>query len=201
MITPGFIAHGLSLIADALDEADERAGLTLGTYTISEHAARQCRASLRALETLLRRIILLMAAGLAASSKRASRLRDPNPLPEGTIVLNIARLRGFVLVPITRYDPGAVKALNALPRASVRRPAKITLLRHRLRTLRRHLKHPERIAQRMANRLTAEKAAGAPRPICITRLRLHRPSRDLEVFSDILPSEINDAYAGWHDSG
>ena len=56
----GFVETGLATAARALQAAGDRAGLHLAPDTLTHTAARRLRSSLRAIETLVRRLLVLI---------------------------------------------------------------------------------------------------------------------------------------------
>jgi hypothetical protein len=207
MITPGFIEAGLVAIRDALETAAERAGLIVRRHDLTIAAARAFRSKCRALETMLRRLIVLMAAGMEVETAR-----DESPLTPARAGASSSqtapseacarqpRHRGFTLLPDCRFDPEALERLRARPRAAPKAPGFVPLL-HRYRTLLLHLANPQRLARRMARHLAASKAAGDPRPLCLPQPGLHRLDRELGAIAALLPDAVRGSLAGWYDSG
>ncbi|RIJ15082.1 hypothetical protein D1227_13460 [Henriciella mobilis] len=217
MITQGFIETGLNAIRDALLAAADRAGLTLAETHVTHHAARRFRSTVRQLETLLRRLIVLIAAGLdlAPEPPRAPHHTDPVILakagPSGresghpdTPRPKTPRPYHFALTPKAGFDPDKLIALRERQKAglaqSYRNCTGIRPLLDRFQTLMRHLDKPERLARRMARHLARLRAAGEPRPICPPPQHTHRLGHELGVIADYLPFAIGDALAGWYDT-
>lgn len=200
MTTPGFITAGLAAIHDALVGAADKAGLILRHYAITRTAARRFRSSVRALETVLRRLVCLMAVEVELATAKPGPDKDAEPArPE----LRRARQRlpGFVLVPLATYDAARFETLRARPRTTSAAPPKIAPLLYRYKTLLTHLKHPGVLARRMARHLAALKSAGEPRPICPPQDRLHRFDATLGLVAAGLPDAINAALEGWYEDG
>ena len=210
MTRPGFIEAGLEAVRGALQAAADRAGLTLRHYEITRAAARRFRAQVRLLETLLRRLLVLMAASLDAVPARTASATSPlTPAKAGASGRTddrsaqppkTPRYRGFALLPPATYDAARFALLRARPRATPT-PPEIGPLLDRYRTLIGHLAHPDRLARRMARHLARLKRAGEPRPVCLPMDGLHRLSPALGLIAAALPAEVSAALATWYDTG
>lgn len=209
MITQGFIEAGLAAIREALGLAAARAGLGEREGTITLCAARRFRSTVRQLETMLRRLIVLIAAGLDLAPEPAGFEQPIIPAKAGTSPGHVQphdtprpgtpRPYHFALTPKAGFDPDKLIALRARPK-SYRNHTGIRPLLDRFQTLMRHLDKPERLARRMARHLARLRAAGEPRPICPPPLNTARLGHELGVIADYLPVAIRDALAGWYDS-
>ncbi|WP_018146724.1 hypothetical protein [Henriciella marina] len=210
MIGPGFIEAGLAALRDALETAAETAGLILRRYRLTRTAARAFRAKVRQLETVLRRLVVLMAADIeianinpltpaqaGVSSSQTAPSQDTRAHPEPS---RRTGPRGFILIPNSQYDPEKFEALRALSRGA---PALVdeTPLVHRYDTLRALIENPHALARRMARHLARWKAAGDSRPHCPAQPGLHRLSAELGAIASLLPRAVNDSLKGWYDSG
>ena len=212
MIGPGFIDAGLAALREALETAAERAGLILRRYRITRTAARAFRAKVRQLETVLRRLVVLMAAEIETAvipetakplsgtpSSETAPSEDASAHPEPSRRTS-TRPRGFILIPNSRYDPEKFEALRALPRGAPK-PVDETPLVHRYDTLRALIENPQALARRMARHLARWKAAGDSRPHCPAQPGLHRLSPELGAIASLLPRVVNDSLKDWYDSG
>lgn len=204
MIGPGFIEAGLAALRDALETAAERAGLILRRYKLTRTAARAFRAKVRQLETVLRRLVVLMAAEIETAkinplipAKAGTSYSEPAPSQSAP---KKPRPRGFVLIPNSRYDPEKFEALRALPRGAPK-PVDETPLVHRYDTLRALIENPHALARRMARHLARWKAAGDSKPHCPAQPGLHRLSAELGAIASLLPRAVNDSLKNWYDSG
>ena len=209
MIGPGFIDAGLAALRDALETAAERAGLILRRYKLTRTAARAFRAKVRQLETVLRRLVVLMAADIEianinplipAKAGTSSSQTAPSQDISSAEPSRRTRPRGFILIPNSQYDPEKFEALRALPRG-VQKPVDETPLVHRYDTLRALIENPHALARRMARHLARWKAAGDSRPHCPAQPGLHRLSAELGAVASLLPRAVNDSLRGWYDSG
>ena len=213
MIGPGFIEAGLAALRDALETVAERAGLILRRYKITRTAARAFRAKVRQLETVLRRLVVLMAAEIqlaphpepltpaqaGVSSSETAPSEDTRAHPERSRRTG-TRHRGFILIPDSQYDPEKFEALRALPRGAPK-PVDEAPLVHRYDTLRALIENPHALARRMARHLARWKAAGDSRPHCPAQPGLHRLGAELGAIASLLPRAVNDSLKGWYDSG
>lgn len=218
MSRPGFIEAGLAAMRDALEIAAERAGLILQRYELTRAAARAFRARVRELETLLRRLLVLMAAEIEVRATDTPRLlaeagppchstphQDTPGAGEACWPADPRQNRRpggyrFVLLPVLTFDLDAPDRFAGLVRTAPKPPDRTPLM-HRYATLRALLSNPAPLARRMARHLARLKAAGEPKPVCLPQPGLHRFEAALATFALALPLEIAEALGGWYDSG
>ena len=216
MIADGFIRDSFNAMIGALECAAERAGLITRHAPVTRTAARRFMTRLRQLETVLRRLLVLMAAELSAdlemkapvipeAAKPLSGTSSNQTAPSETTRTHSERARSththFPLLRILRpYIAEDAARLSALPRRPPR-PVDETLLVHRYCTLLKHLQHPERLARRMARHLARLRAAGEIRPTCAPQPGLHRLSPELGALAACLPAMIAAALSDWYDTG
>lgn len=218
MIADGFIRDSFNAMIDALECAAERAGLITRHAPVTRAAARRFMSRLRQLETLLRRLLVLMAAELSADleikapvipeeAQPLSGISSNEPIRSNITRAHPERSRrtsthtDFPLLRILRpYTAEDAARLSALPRRALR-PVDETLLVHRYCTLLKHLQHPERLARRMARHLARLRAAGEIRPTCAPQPGLHRLSPELGALAACLPALIAAALSDWYDTG
>ncbi len=190
-----FIKEGLKQVRSALMVAMGRDNVHLKPGTISRAAAARLRSALSVLETLVRRLILLIAVelDLAPSAparpgerKQASRTRG---------------LRGFILIPVYRYDGVALDRLRGNSRAASCGEVSTAPLLHRWCTLTALLNAPERAAHRMARMLQRSRRENLPPPLCLPQPRRHRLHPELGLIAGLLPARVNRALRDWFDSG
>jgi hypothetical protein len=211
MIADGFIRDSINAMIGALECAAERAGLITRHAPVTRAAARRFMSKLRQLETLLRRLLVLMAAELeldiqpltpakaGVSSNQTAPSNITHAHPERS--RRTSTHTHFPLIRILRPYTGEDAArLSALPRRAPR-PVDETLLVHRYCTLLKHLQHPERLARRMARHLARLRAAGEIRPTCAPQPGLHRLSPELGALAASLPTMIAVALSDWYDTG
>ncbi len=196
----GFVETGLATAGRALQAAGDRAGLHLAPDTLTRTAARRLRSSLRAIETLVRRLLVLIAASLELEDRKgpASPARDsqsPARLPG-------RRARVFELMPPATFDPEAFQRMAATPaQAQHRNYTGIRLLLDRFHTLRAVIEDPARAARRMARLLAREKEAGALKPICMPQERLYRFDAEFGLIAAALPGLVSEVLPAWYDTG
>ena len=210
MIADGFIRDSFNAMIGALECAAERAGLITRHAPVTRAAARRFMSRLRQLETLLRRLLVLLAAeldlgvkplipaeaGISSNQTAPSEITRTDPERARS-----TRTPGFPLLRILRpYTAEDAARLSALPRRPPR-PVDETLLVHRYCTLLKHLQHPERLARRMARHLARLRTAGEIRPTCEPQPGLHRLSAELGALAACLPAMIAAALSDWYDTG
>lgn len=219
--TSSFVAAGLRALREEMADLDFMAGLSSGEGGLGRRLYTQLRARLILIETLLRRLLILMAASIEVSVKT----RAPHPEPvEGPAQAGIScsqtapsqpaaapshpkhpRKRGFPFLPRLRERTPPGSDLFALlsvehsgPQAAFRSK---TPLVHRYCTIMGVLRHPERAARRMAFTLARLRAAGAPRPLCLAPLNLQRAGEEISLIAATLPERVARALVGWYDTG
>lgn len=213
MTRPGFIEAGLRAVRETLQAAADRAGLTLRHEPVTRRAAQRFRGAVRQLETVLRRLLVLMAARLTPMADRETRfpitqakagaslnkdapsdapVRNPGPRP-------------FALTRPSCVDTDRLEALRAgygHRRASPDSRWTVTVrLLDRYRTLLAHLDNPAPLARRMARHLAGLKRCGAPRPICPPAPVPLRYGHELGLVATRLPEAVGAALADFYDSG
>ena len=221
--TSSFVAAGLRALREEMADLDFMAGLSSGEGGLGRRLYAQLRDRLILIETLLRRLLILMAASIEVSIKMPVPHPEPVEGPEaakplsGTSSNQTApsqpatphpkhpRKRGFPFLPRLRErtPPGSdltalLSAEHSGPRAAFRSK---TPLVHRYCTIMGVLRRPERAARRMAFTLARLRAAGAPRPLCLTPLNLKRASEEISLIAATLPERVARALIGWYDTG
>ncbi|HIG21062.1 hypothetical protein [Henriciella sp.] len=212
------MAAGLRALREEMADLDFIAGLSSGDGGLGRRLYAQLRARLILIETLLRRLLVLMAASIEVSVKMPVIPEAAKPL-SGTSANQIApsqppsapshpkhpRKRGFPYLPRLRErtPPGSdlfalLSAEHSGPRPAFRSK---TPLAHRYCTIMGVLRRPERAARRMAFTLARLRAAGAPRPLCLTPLNLKRASEEISLIAATLPERVARALVGWYDTG
>ena len=189
----GFVGDCLARLKDALSGLSAGANLHLDHPVITRAMAARLKAGLRAIETMLRRLLLLMAVELklAPVRKRPARTRDRRIGP--------GLPWHFELMPVERGDPSRLADLMARPAAS-RSPVRTGLILDRFRTMAGLLANPDNAARRMARLLERLKRRGAIRPWCPPQPRLHKFGHELGLIAGALPGLVNEALAGWYDT-
>ncbi|RIJ22307.1 hypothetical protein D1224_12190 [Henriciella barbarensis] len=199
-------------------DLDFMAGLSSGEGGLGRRLYAQLRARLILIETLLRRLLVLMAASIEVSIKMPVIPEAATPLsgsscnetapfqPTATTSQSEApRRRGFPLLPRLREripaDPDVIALLkteHSGPQAAFRSK---TPLVHRYCTIMGVLRHPERAARRMAYRLARLRAEGAARPLCLTPVNLKRVGEEISLIAATLPERVSRALSTWYDTG
>jgi len=174
------------------------ANLHLKPDTLGRGLAARTRARLKALEVILRRLILLLAATLSLAPVK---LRVPSaaaPRPEGvedvTASFGVTAKRRTIPLfgPAGRAPPAApegkgIRLTGDVPAAG--------LLAHAA-ALYRVLKDPEA----MARKLDQMRARGEMRPVCLPQAGRHRMRAELGLLSGLLPDLIRTVLAPWPDT-
>ncbi|MCZ4298808.1 hypothetical protein [Henriciella marina] len=208
--TSSFVAAGLRALREEMADLGFVAGLSSGEGGLGRRLYAQLRARLILIETLLRRLLILMAASIntpiiPAKAGTSCSNTAPSQPPSAPSHPKHPRRRSFPLLPRLRErtPPGSdVFALLSVehsgPPGSFRSK---TPLVHRYCTIMGVLRRPERAARRMAFTLARLRAAGAPRPLCLTPLNLKRAGEEISLIAATLPERVARALVGWYDTG
>lgn len=208
--TSSFVAASLRALREEMADLDFMAGLSSGEGGLGRRLYTQLRARLILIETLLRRLLILMAASIntpiiPAKAGTSDSQTAPSQLPSTPSHPKNPRKRGFPFLPRLRErtPPGSdlfalLSAEHSGPRPAFRSK---TPLVHRYCTIMGVLRSPERAARRMAFTLARLRAAGAPRPLCLSPLNLKRTSEEISLIAATLPERVARALVGWYDTG
>ena len=191
-----FLEESFSALSDALASASARAGLHLHPKTITKAAAQRLRASLKLAEIMLRRLVMLMALEIE--------LPEPAPARPGEPRECTPREKPgyrFKLFPAHRYDAAGLETMRQRPRVTKPSPVSVIPLRHRHDTLVILLRHPAKLARRMAFRLRAEKRAGPVIARVMPQRGLHRLDARLGLIAPALAEQLNAGLRAYFDSG
>jgi hypothetical protein len=199
------VRRGLDALKGAADELACRAGFDTG-YQLSPGTYRRMKARLALLESILRRLLVLMAASLrpepsrpgpvCADEGRRTPGDAPYPRPDAP---HPRRARTFqLMIEPSQTSLEGLARLRSLARNQ--KLPEITPLRHRYAALLAVIRSPERAARRMARYLARLKAEGEARPAYPPHRKLSGLSRDLADLATDLPSHLNEVLAGWYNS-
>lgn len=222
----GFIEAGFRALGEEMADLSFRAGLERTKIRLSRRLYTHVRARLKLIETLLRRLLVLMAASIevsvphpepvegpakAGTSSSQTAPSQPAPSQAGpsqaapTPAEKRKARRGFALMPSLRerrpLDPSVFDTSWAELSGRGRRPLDLAPLMHRWNTVGALLRHPEKAARRMAWRLARLRAAGAPRPHCLVPTDTRRAPTEVQLIAAALPQRVARALSGWYDSG
>ena len=195
----GFVETGLAAAGRALQAAGDRACLHLAPDTLSRTAARCLRSSLRSIETLVRRLLVLIAASLELEDRTGS--SGPAQDGQSPAPSSRRRTRCFALMTSATFDPEAFEQMAAAGHAPDPNHTGIGLLLDRFHTLRAIIEDPTRAARRMARLLAREKEPGALKPICPPQERLYRFDAEFGLIAAALPGLVNEVLPAWYDTG
>ena len=196
------LKQGFEQVRLELAEIVGAANLHLKPDTLGRGLAARTRARLKALEVILRRLILLLAITLSLAPVKPRAAGIAAPLPEGVEDVTasfgvIAKRRTIPLFgPAGRAPPAAPEGKGIRPTGDV--PA-AGLLAHAA-AFYRVLKDPEAMARRMARRLEQMKVRGEMRPVCLPQAGRHRMRAELGLLSGLLPDLIRTVLAPWPDT-
>lgn len=196
------LKQGFEQVRLELAEIVGAANLHLKPDTLGRGLAARTRARLKALEVILRRLILLLAATLSLAPAKPRTPPAAAPCPEGvedvTASFGVRAKRRTIPLfgPAGRAPPAAqegkgVRLTGDVPAAG--------LLAHAA-ALYRVLKDPNIMARRMARKLDQMRARGEMRPVCLPQAGRHRMRAELGLLSGLLPDLIRTVLAPWPDT-
>ncbi len=199
------LKRGLEQAALAVMDASALANLHLGPKRIGRGLAQRVSGRLRILETIVRRLILLMALGLQLAPPPprpapAGPAHEPD-LPEGVELAIFPRLspRRLKLLPARRAFEGS----GGFPDISrtISGPVSPRKLMARIAALRRVIAEPEAHATRLARSLKRLQKNGEPKPMVGAATPAFRLSPELGALATLLPAQISAALESWESSG
>lgn len=202
-----FIPHALRTISEAVVAVIVMTDLHVRPDGVSKRLAVRARARIKALEQMLRRVIMLMAIGLSKScvlrplpGPRIRLLAGHSPMPVRARKTPKPRQSPAPCLPY-RPSSGSAAEFFLLPPANPARPVNIAALIKRIQLLQRVLTNPEpqarRLAMRFARLATRRRTLPPPPP----DMPLRRAPAELSLIAGALPLELARAAAQWHDTG
>ena len=205
--TGDFLQQGFRQAELELVDIVGSANLHLKPETVTRSLRARVRARLKALETILRRLILLMAMALDLAPVKPQAARAAAPLPEGVEDVT-ASFRAHLTLYNMALMPGATVRLETGPvrpfpdsSRTFSGPFPAAPLLARASALFRLLKAPEAAARRMARLLDRMKRRGEGRPWCLPMTRRHLMAPELALLAGVLPGLVNTALEAWADTG
>lgn len=184
---------------DLLDTLGE-ANLHLQPETITRTLHARVRAKLKVIETLLRRLILLLAMTLDLPPVRPRAVRPAAPLPEGvedvtaSFRAHLPPQYRMVLMPPPSGVPGEFSALAPARRTG---PILAMPLLRRAAGLLKVMKQPDAAARRMARLIERMKKRSDARPYCLPIAGCHRLRPELALLAGAIRLQVNAALADW----
>lgn len=194
-----FIDFGLQQAEEALKNAAGEADLHLRPQMLRKTPAKRFRSRLRAIEAIVRRLIILLATMLDLSPAKSP---SPNSGagPNASCAQN---QHAFKLIPVD-WAPQPLPDFKTLTRAPAARAfgqPEIARLLARVSTVLRLIAHPDGAARRLARRIERLRKLKLPRPYCPPPERTHRLSAELGFVASSLPQMITAAFETWYDTG
>ncbi|KCZ53066.1 hypothetical protein [Hyphomonas pacifica] len=209
----GFIEQGLEAARKALFSVRGDANLHLEPKTVTKSLRAKVRGRLKAIEVIVRRLILLMALGLDLPARALGQKRDclgavsgQSALPDGVEdvtqsfrALAPPEYRLRLIGARTPYmeDWREAFAGQGAARLVPGGPVSAAPLLAHIIALHRVLKKPEAAAKRVARQLQKLKQGGEPRPICPPAQGAFRLGAELGLVATSLPGFVTRALADW----
>ena len=202
-----FISHALRCISEAVVDILGKTELHVRPKGLSQRLARRTRAQLKALEQMLRRVIMLIAIGMSEHIK-------PTPLARPRIrlldAIRLAPLRTPKAPRPLRPRPPMLPAprcpmddvdFSMLPKGKPRKHVNLRKLIKRIQTLQAVLENPEPMAHRLAIHYARLRRLHTKLPTPPTEIPLRRAGAELSLVAGALPMELRRAARAWNDSG
>ena len=212
-----FIEQGLKAAQGAVLDVRAQAGLHLEPDSVSRRVRARVRGRLKVIETIVRRLIILMAAALdlpplpqASPGQTGAAASAPRPALADTVE-DVTDTFGTSYGPVHRLNltgrrtdglmdwqdafagKGAAQTLVAGPVPAA------PLIAHII-ALQRLLKDPAPTARRLARHLAQMKARQEPRPVCPPSTGNFRLGAELGSVASALPGLVSRAVADWPDT-
>jgi hypothetical protein len=204
-VSDAFIAHGLEQARYVLFNVRNLTDMVRAPVTLRRGTAQRARAKLKILETIVRRLLWLMALGLTLAPVRPRAATGPVPLAPGVedvtqsfpsvpaCRISLAgRAMDMTLTEGSGHFPDTVRASGPVPAARIF--ARIIAL-HEL------LSAPEAHAKRLARSLERLRRKGEARPVCMPDTGAFRLRAELGLVATALPGMINARLETWESSG
>ena len=199
------LERGLEQAGLAVLDASALANLHLGPKQIGRRVAQRISGRLKLLETLVRRLILVLALNLslaptAPPASRAAPKPEPD-LPDGVELAIFPRLypKRLNLLPARQ----SFEAEGGFPASSSRATGPVSphRLMVRIAALQRVIADPDGHALRLARHLRRLQERGEPRPVIGPAPRAFRLSPELGAIATLLPVQIQAALETWGRPG
>ena len=174
-------------------------GLHLQPETLTEAVARRAKARLKELATILRRLIVLIALGLALAPLKPRARTAPEREGDGIVTKSQPPYSFGLGGQMQVYSLDGPDFPETASRASGPVPA--APLMRRIAALIRILRNPDRYATRVARLLERRRMAGEPRPLCAPMEATWRLHPELGIVAAGLPHMLARAFDRWNDTG
>lgn len=200
------LRRGLDAAWQAVLGASAIADLHLGPRQITRSAARRISGRLRQIETIVRRLILVLALQVRlkpASPRPAGPVTHPDTAaaPDDITVAGFPRLsrRRLKLLPARRR----FEAAPEFPAPGLRPAGPVSPLKlmARIAALHTVISDPDAHALRLARSLRRMRKSGEPRPVIAPAESAYRLSPELGAIATLLPTQIHAAFDTWERSG
>ncbi|MBR9808874.1 MAG: hypothetical protein GYB49_16805 [Alphaproteobacteria bacterium] len=188
MSNPDFINQGLEQARYALTNIIGMTNAQLQPKTLPRSLKQRASGRLSQLETIVRRLLYLMALMLGLPELKTPRQADPRQLPEGTEIVSFPTQRRFAL-----SAKKVAVAADALPQQMPFRdgqPVPAAPFLARIAALYRVLKDPDAHAKRLAHAIARQREKGEPAPHVLPLASAFRLRPELGILSAALPGMI-----------
>ncbi|MEM9669593.1 MAG: hypothetical protein AAF950_11770 [Pseudomonadota bacterium] len=212
------MSEDLSLSTLAITEIDKAVtgligwtNVHLSIERVSKTRLRRARAQLRALEMLLRRLIMYLALQIeleprdvtstTSTPKSTQPANAPSQMPEGIEIAHFPRVRTPYLALTPRYrDARPAPDFCGLSRRITYTHILAKRFARQIIAVRKVIDAPETHAKRLAHRLRSMRRAGETAPILLLRTAPRGMSRDLSLIHGALKVQLRTALKAWDSS-
>ena len=202
-----FISHALRCISNAVSDILGRTELHVRPKGLSQRLARRTRAQLKALEQMLRRVIMLIAIAMSEHIKPTPLARPRIRFLDGIRLTPLRTAKAprpprqrQPMLPAPRCAMGDVD-FASLPKDKRRKPVNLRKLIKCIQTLQAVLKNPEPMARRLAIHYARLRRLHTKLPTPPPEIPLRRAGAELSLVAGALPMELRRAARVWNDSG
>ncbi|MEO1965194.1 hypothetical protein [Hyphomonas sp.] len=194
------LEQGFTDLRNDLFDTLGEANLHLRPETITRTLHARVLAKLKVIETLLRRLILLLAMTLELAPVRPRAARLAAPLPDGvedvtaSFRAHLPPQYRMVLMPSLSGTPANISGVKTIRQSG---PVLAMPLVRRAAGLLKVLKQPDAAARRMARLIERMKKRGEARPYCLPLAGRHRLRPELALLAGAIRLKVNAELAAW----
>jgi hypothetical protein len=198
-----FLQQGFERVKLDLLDTIGQANLHLKPETITRSLRAKVRAKLKVLETILRRLILVLAMSLKLDPVKPRPSAPAASAQEGVedVTTSFKRHIKSYRMALMGRPLGPVGIFPETRRTAPKGPVLAAPLLVQAAVLLRIMKHPDAAARRMARLLDRIRKRGEGRPHCAPLAGRHRLTPQLGLIASLLTAHVKTALDTWYDTG